>query len=53
MKIAKNPVEKARSDDDSPTQTIGKINTSKNRKSTMTLDINHIKKQIVTKSRTV
>ena len=50
---SKKNVEKARSDDDSPTQTIGKVNTTKNRKSTMTLDINHIEKQIVTKSRTL
>ena len=49
----KNPVEGIRSNNDSPTQTIGKVNATKNRKSTMTLDINHIEKQIVTKSRTV
>jgi len=50
---SKKNVEKARSDDDSPTQTIGKVNATKNSKSTMTLDINHIGKQIITKSRAV
>ena len=49
----KNPVGDIRSGNDSPTQTIGKVNATKNRKSNMTLDINHIEKQIVTKSRTV
>ena len=49
----KTLVKKARSDNDSPTNTIGKVNATKNRKPTMTLDINHIEKQIVTKSRTV
>ena len=47
----KNPVGDMRSD--SPTQTIGKVNATKNRKSTLSLDINHIEKQMVTKSRTV
>ena len=50
---SKNPVGDMRSDNGSPTQTIGKVNASKNKKANMSLDINHIDKQIVTKSRTV